>query len=109
MLGLLRRLFRPREWPSSVDEDPPPQAIYVGPAEPLTGAALMADIQRRAEEAVAQAGPPRTCFIKARPINNPACSMNVGESLCGRPPRLVDGGTLDKDLVTCPVCKERMK
>ncbi len=49
---------------------------------------------------------PRVCFAAMKQVNNPVCSFNAMEPLCGRATRKdVDAVTQDKELVTCDGCK----
>ncbi len=50
--------------------------------------------------------PPRVCFGQITPVANPVQTRNEMRIACGRTLRRQDYTTGDRDLVTCPLCKE---
>ena len=51
--------------------------------------------------------PPRVCFGSRKEVNNPGAQFSTFDPVCGWPLRdgVGDKITVDKDLVTCPLCK----
>jgi hypothetical protein len=56
--------------------------------------------------------PSRICFAQVKTVDNPGASFKTAEALCGKPQRagsVTDKLTYEQDMVTCPVCQERLK